>query len=97
MNVRCSTTGAERFSRVLRERRQQQGGGIRLLQKFIGLEAKLKQYERGERFIEAVEAEGGPELLELVWRGPEWLPTADEIRRPGAWIERVRSATPVAG
>src|SRR4051794_39130451 len=70
-------TGAERSSRVLRERRQQQGGGVRMLQKLIGLEAKLKQYERGERFIEAVEAEGGPELLELVWRGPEWLPTAE--------------------
>src|SRR3954462_13865657 len=52
--------GAERFSRVLRERRQQQGGPVRLLQKVIGLEAKLKQYERGERFIDAVEAEGGP-------------------------------------
>jgi coenzyme F420 biosynthesis associated uncharacterized protein len=88
---------AERFSRVLRERRQHQPGPVKLVQKFIGLDAKLKQYERGERFIEAVEAEGGPELLERVWQGPEWLPTSEEIGQPASWIERIRSATPVPG
>ena len=88
---------AERFSRVLRERRQQQAPPIRLLQKLIGLEAKLRQYEQGERFIEAVEAEGGRELLDRVWRGPEWLPSAGEIRQPQQWIERVRSTAPATG
>jgi coenzyme F420 biosynthesis associated uncharacterized protein len=88
---------AERFSRVLRERRQNQPGPMKLVQKLIGLEAKLKQYERGERFIEAVEAEGGSKLFERVWQGPEWLPSADEIRSPALWIERARSATPVPG
>ncbi len=41
----------------------------------VGLDAKLKQYEQGERFIEAVEKAGGRELFERVWQGPEWLPT----------------------
>ncbi|MGH9187188.1 MAG: zinc-dependent metalloprotease, partial [Acidimicrobiales bacterium] len=54
---------AERFSRVLRQRRRAVPTVTRLLQKLIGLEAKLNQYEQGERFIAAVEAEGGPELL----------------------------------
>src|SRR3954449_7150961 len=40
--------GAERVSRVLSERRQQQRGVAKALQKVIGLEAKLKQYEQGE-------------------------------------------------
>ena len=35
----------------------------RLLQQLIGLEAKLNQYEQGERFIEAVERVGGQALL----------------------------------
>ena len=48
---------AERFSRVLRQRRQSAQGLARLLQQLIGLEAKLAQYEQGERFIETVEAE----------------------------------------
>ena len=86
---------AERFSRVLRERRASVQGPARFLQKLIGLESKLRQYEDGERFIEAVEKAGGPELLERAWRGPEWLPTRAEIRAPEDWIARVQ-ATPVA-
>ena len=51
---------AERFGRVLRQRRQQGNPAVKLLQKLIGLEAKLNQYEQGERFIEAVEARRRP-------------------------------------
>jgi uncharacterized protein (DUF2342 family) len=57
----------------------------------IGLDAKLRQYEEGERFIAAVEAEGGPELLANVWRGPSWLPSMDEIREPARWMARIDS------
>ena len=51
----------------------------------------MRGHEQGERFIEAVEREGGPELLETVWRGSEWLPTLPEIRAPELWLERVRA------
>ena len=85
---------AERFSRVLRDRRNSTSGPARLIQKLVGLEAKLKQYEMGEQFIAAVEAEGGPALLEQAWRGPEWLPTLPEIRQPEVWMARVREAAP---
>jgi coenzyme F420 biosynthesis associated uncharacterized protein len=85
---------AERFSRVLRDRRGNVSGPARLVQKLVGLEAKLKQYEMGERFIEAVEAEGGTALLDQAWRGPEWLPTLAEIRQPDVWMARVREAEP---
>jgi putative hydrolase len=87
---------AERFARVLRERRQSVAGPAAFLQKLVGLEAKMKQYELGEQFIAAVEAEGGPALLDEAWRGPEWLPTFGEIRDPEAWIARVRSAAALA-
>src|SRR3712207_9129440 len=53
------------------------------------LEAKLKQYELGETFIAAVEAEGGPELLARVWEGPDRLPTMSELRHPQAWLARM--------
>ena len=81
---------ADRFGRVLRQRRAEARGASKMLRQLVGLEAKLKQYEQGERFIEAVEAEGGTELLDHVWRGPEWLPTLGEIREPSQWIGRVR-------
>ncbi len=79
---------AERFSRVLRERRNQARGMARLVQRLVGLEAKLNQYEQGERFIAAIEAARGPRGIDAVWRGPEWLPTLEEIRDPQEWIER---------
>ena len=87
---------AERFSRVLRERRASVRGAARLLQQLIGLEAKMKQYEQGERFIEAVEAAGGPELLNRAWRGPQWLPDLGEIREPSRWITRVEAEVAAA-
>jgi len=85
---------AARFGQVLRERRQQGNPAARLLQKLIGLEAKMKQYEQGERFIEAVESAGGPELLDRAWEDPANLPSIAEIRQPSTWVERVVRATP---
>jgi coenzyme F420 biosynthesis associated uncharacterized protein len=80
---------AERFSRVLRQRRAEQRGPLKLVQQAIGLEAKLRQYEEGERFIHAVETAGGAALLNRVWEGPDRLPTLEEIRDPAAWIARM--------
>jgi coenzyme F420 biosynthesis associated uncharacterized protein len=82
---------AERFSAVLHDRRQSKGA-VRVLQKLVGLEAKLKQYEEGEKFLETLEAAGG-EGIELLWRGPEYLPDLAEIRDPQRWLSRVTEAT----
>ena len=86
---------AERFQRVLHERRNS-GGPARLLQKLIGIDAKLRQYEQGERFIEAVEKAAGREAFDLVWQGPEQLPSLEEIREPELWLARVHAGTAAA-
>jgi coenzyme F420 biosynthesis associated uncharacterized protein len=83
---------AERFSRVLRQRRRQRGP-MKVVTTLVGLDAKLRQYEQGERFIEVVEAEGGAELLSVAWQGPEYLPTMPEIRAPELWLARIREPT----
>ena len=83
---------AERFSRVLRQRRKAVSPAIRLLQQLLGLEAKLNQYEQGERFIAAVEGAGGPELLNSAFEAPMNLPTLAEIRAPERWVARMRAA-----
>ncbi len=87
---------ADRFGAVLRDRRQQGSPAAKFLQKLIGLEAKLNQYEQGEKFIASVEAAGGPALFDRVWEGPEWLPTVAEVRDPQLWIARARSGAAVA-
>lgn len=80
---------AERFGKVLRQRREQGNPAAKLLQKLLGLEAKMKQYEQGERFIEVVEREGGTALLDRAWIDPANLPSIAEIRDPETWISRV--------
>ena len=84
---------ATNFAGVLRARRQL-GALARAVSMVAGLDAKLKQYEQGERFIEAVEAAGGRELFDLVWRGPKWFPTLAEIREPALWVERCAGTAP---
>jgi coenzyme F420 biosynthesis associated uncharacterized protein len=81
---------APRFSRALRERRQQAGSVAKVAQRLLGIEAKLNQYRQGEAFIAYVEEHGGPRALDAAWRGPEWLPTLAEIRAPQEWLDRVR-------
>jgi coenzyme F420 biosynthesis associated uncharacterized protein len=92
-DITMDRAGAERipsapwFSRVLKERRRQRGL-TKMISALIGMDAKLRQYEQGELFIEAVEGAGGPGLLAKVWEGPSWLPSWPEIRTPTDWIAR---------
>ncbi len=79
---------AELFSRTLHERRRQRGLA-KMLSVLIGMDAKMRQYQQGERFIAAVEKSGGPELMARVWDGPDLLPSSAEIRSPEKWIARV--------
>lgn len=88
---------APRFSRALRERRQQGSSVAKVVQRVMGIDAKLKQYRQGEAFIAYVEEHGGPRALDAAWRGPEWLPTLAEIRAPQEWLDRVRLSEELVG
>lgn len=90
-------TGQERMAATLAARRNPSGlSGM--VQKLLGLDAKLRQYDIGERFITVIEAEAGPRALDPAWRGPEWLPTLEELDAPLTWLARVDTtdATPGA-
>lgn len=87
---------APRFARVLRARRSEMNLATRLLQRVIGLEAKLAQYQQGEAFIAAVEGAGGPALLNRAFERSELLPSLAEIRDPDTWIGRVGAAVATA-
>lgn len=60
-----------------------------ILRRLLGLDAKLRQYRDGERFVRAVVEEVGMEGFNRVWTSPNTLPTAAEITHPGEWIARV--------
>ena len=69
-------------------RRRSRSAPERLLQKLLGLDMKMKQYELGKKFCDAVVAEGGMEALNRVWRSPADMPTARELDDPTSWVER---------
>ncbi|MFD7612983.1 zinc-dependent metalloprotease [Streptomyces sp. NPDC059828] len=59
------------------------------LRKLLGLDAKLRQYRDGERFVSAVVGEVGMDGFNRVWTSPNTLPTKAEIAKPADWIARV--------
>ncbi len=73
---------------ALNRRRRSQSGLSRLLAKLLGLDLKLRQYEQGKRFCDAVVEKGGDEALRHVFSGPEALPTLAELGDPERWLER---------
>jgi coenzyme F420 biosynthesis associated uncharacterized protein len=80
---------SDRFHRILHARRNDVNPMMKLIQKLIGLEAKMKQYQAGEEFIEAVEEVGGRSALDRAFEAPGNLPTLAEIRAPGEWLQRM--------
>ena len=66
---------------------------LRLLEAIAGIEMKRQQYVLGRAFCERVWEHGGAEALAPVWRGPEWVPTTEELREPDRWIARVSLQT----
>lgn len=78
----------------IREKFQQRraSGAGRLdaaLRKVLGLDAKLRQYRDGERFVRAVVGQVGMDGFNRVWTSPNTLPTKAEIARPADWVARV--------
>jgi coenzyme F420 biosynthesis associated uncharacterized protein len=73
---------------ALERRRMGRSGPMRLLEKVLGFELKLRQYRDGKRFCDAVVQKIGIEGLNRVWSAPHQLPTLAELGDPEAWIAR---------
>jgi coenzyme F420 biosynthesis associated uncharacterized protein len=84
--------GRERLRAALDRRRRGRPIAFKLLERLIGLDMKLRQYEEGKRFCDAVVERAGPGALHVAFSGPTALPTASELARPDAWLARVRPA-----
>jgi coenzyme F420 biosynthesis associated uncharacterized protein len=78
-----------RLRAAMTRRRSSRGLPWRVLERLLGLELKLRQYENGRRFCDAVVAAGGPQALAKAWSGPEALPSTAELDAPEGWLSRV--------
>lgn len=74
---------------VFQQRRAQQTAVQRIVGQAIGLEMKLRQYELGQAFCEAVARDGGTGAFEHLWAAPGNLPTMNELREPERWLSRI--------
>ncbi len=82
----------EGLREAMERRRRSRSAPERVLERLLGLDLKLRQYELGRAFCEGVVEQGGIEALNRVWESPEALPTLRELERPADWADRVASA-----
>jgi len=78
----------EKLREAMDRRRQSRSAPERLLQKLLGLDMKMRQYEHGKRFCDAVVEQAGIDGLNVVWRSPQDMPSVAELDDPAAWIRR---------
>ena len=83
----------ERISAKFHERRNARRSPFeRAVMRLTGMDVKLEQYRKGEAFVAAIAAAGGPAALNRLWAGPEMMPRHGEIDEPAKWLARTRSA-----
>jgi len=81
-----------RLRAALERRRADRSGLLRLLEKLIGMDMKLRQYEQGKRFCDGVVERAGIAGLNRVWESPDRLPTLHELEDPAGWLRRTEPA-----
>ena len=79
----------ERISERFHERRTKRTPFERSMLRLTGMDLKMEQYKKGERFVRAIADRRGSTALTRLWEGPETLPRDGEIEAPERWIARV--------
>jgi coenzyme F420 biosynthesis associated uncharacterized protein len=77
-----------RLREALDKRRRSRSGLSRIIGRLLGMDMKIRQYERGKYFCDQVVKARGTEALQHVFSGPEALPTLAELEDPARWIAR---------
>ncbi|MFW6091229.1 MAG: zinc-dependent metalloprotease [Actinomycetota bacterium] len=78
----------EAIRKKFQRRRTSARGLDKAARRFLGLDAKLRQYRDGATFVRAVVDDVGMAGFNRVWESPEALPSLDEITDPVAWVRR---------
>ena len=61
----------------------------RIIRRLLGVDAKLRQYAEGRRFVHDVVSRVGMARFNTVWESPLTLPLLSELTDVSAWIARV--------
>jgi uncharacterized protein (DUF2342 family) len=63
------------------------------VRRLLGIEAKMRQYRDGAKFVNAVVDQVGMSGFNRVWESTETLPMLEEITDPVAWVRRVHGSS----
>jgi coenzyme F420 biosynthesis associated uncharacterized protein len=83
--------GHEKLREAMTRRRQSRTWPQRILERLLGFDVKLRQYEQGKQWADEVAELAGIEGLNRVWSSASALPSADELQHPGQWLDRTRT------
>ncbi|WP_233121469.1 zinc-dependent metalloprotease [Tersicoccus sp. Bi-70] len=75
-------------------RGSQRSGFEKLIRQLLGLDAKMRQYSDGSRFVRGVVDQVGLDGFNRIWDAPAHLPTEHEIHHPGDWVARMGLGDP---
>ena len=82
-------TESDRFEEVLHKRRESPSVFNKLISQLLGLDAKIRQYEEGRKFLEAIELAGGTSAVMTLFESSDNFPDLGEISAPDMWLSRV--------
>jgi coenzyme F420 biosynthesis associated uncharacterized protein len=74
----------------LERRRREKPPLVKLIERLLGLDLKMRQYVIGKRFCDAVVRDWGIDGLNRAWAAPDLMPTLDELDDPAAWVRRTQ-------
>jgi coenzyme F420 biosynthesis associated uncharacterized protein len=83
----------EQLRTAMDRRRRSRSAPQRIIERLLGFDVKLRQYEQGKRWADGVADLAGIEGLNRVWTSPEALPTASELQHPAEWLARTEPPT----
>ncbi|HEX6582176.1 MAG TPA: zinc-dependent metalloprotease [Thermoleophilaceae bacterium] len=86
----------EQLREAMDRRRRSRSAPQRIIERLLGFDVKLRQYELGKSFADGVVAQGGIEALNRVWASPGALPSPDELQHPSSWLKRTGPAATAA-
>lgn len=88
---RCAAGAIQSVARLRRvlDQHRRVVGPLNMVQKLIGLDDKVSQYQVGAAFCRYLYDRGGLEMLNRPLSEPGALPTAQEIAEPAVWVDRV--------
>ena len=81
--------GVRQISARFHDRRERRTPFERAILRLTGMDLKMEQYKKGEKFVAAIAERGGSQALRTLWEGPETLPQPGEIEAPERWLSRV--------